>query len=256
MLRPLASFLMKCGMTWREFADISKSVFVEVAGDDYGIKGRPTNISRIAILSGIDRKEVRRQQELLATAAAPPATKTTDATRVLSGWHQDREFSTADGQSLPIPVDDEQRSFATLCRRYAGDISPSTLLKELKRVGAVEQDSEGNLRAMLRYYMPVAFDAEWILNAGSVLADLGRNVNHNLQAGDDNPSQFMGRATNHAVPVEALPDFREFLEQHGQEFLEKIDPWLTEHSTDDETLSTMRLGVGLFHIQDAATVRG
>jgi len=254
MLRPLASFLMKCGMTWREFANISKSVFVEVAGDDYGIKGRPTNVSRIAILSGIDRKEVKRQQELLATTTAPSATKTTDATRVLSGWHQDREFSTAEGQPLPIPVDGKQGSFAALCRRFAGDISPSTLLKELKRVGAVKQDSDGNLRALLRYYMPVTFDAEWILNAGSVLADLGRNVNHNLQADDDNPSQFMGRAANHSVSVEALPEFREFLEQQGQEFLEEIDTWLTEHSTDDETASTMRLGVGLFHIEDKTKV--
>ena len=263
LLRPIASLLLKCGLTWREFSAISKLVFVDVASSEYGIKGRPTNISRISILTGINRREVRRQRQLLAgvTSDASDAddalpNKTTDATRLLSGWHQDKEFLGNDGQPRALPLEDGEVSFKGLCRRYGGDVPVSAMLKELKRVGAVEQGADGNLRALLRYYMPVTLDAEWILNAGSVLADLGRNLNHNLQAGDDNPSQFMGRAVNRSVLVEALPEFREFLEQQGQEFLEEIDTWLTERSTDDENANTMRLGVGLFHIEDTTDVRG
>ena len=58
ILRPLASMLLKCGMTWKEFSDISKSVFVEAATEEFGIDGRPTNVSRVSILTGISRKEV------------------------------------------------------------------------------------------------------------------------------------------------------------------------------------------------------
>ena len=48
LLKPVVSFLLKCGLTWREFAAIAKSVFVEVASREYGLRGRPTNISRVA----------------------------------------------------------------------------------------------------------------------------------------------------------------------------------------------------------------
>lgn len=247
---------MKCGMTWREFADISKSIFVEVAGDEYGIKGRQTNVSRIAILTGIDRKEVRRQRDLLATVTSPPASKTTDATRVLSGWHQDREFSTVDGQPRPLPADGERRSFAALCRRYAGDISPTTLLKELKRVGAVVESATGELTARSRYYMPTPFDPQWLMDAGSTFADLGDNMNYNLSAQAGTPTRFLGRATDETIDASAIPEFRAFIEEQGQPFLELVDDWLTQHRQEyirqEETdpARQVRLGLGMFLIQD------
>jgi len=250
MIRPIASFLLKCGLTWREFADISKSVFVEVAGDEYGIKGRQTNVSRIAILTGIDRKEVRRQRDLLTVNALPPVSKTTDATRILSGWHQDREFLTADGRPGPLPVDGDRRSFVALCRRYAGDVSSASLLKELKRVGAVAENETGELIACSRYYKPTPFDPQWLINAGSMFADLGSNINYNLGVPAGGPTRFLGRATDAAINADAIPEFQEFIEKHGQPFLEMVDDWLTQHRQNEaDSSGQVRLGLGMFLIQ-------
>ena len=102
LLRPIASVVLKCGMTWKEFSDLSKSVFVEVASGEFGIRGRPTNVSRVSILTGISRKEVKRQRLLLEASEPGAATKTTDATRLLSGWHQDPDFLDDRGQPLPL----------------------------------------------------------------------------------------------------------------------------------------------------------
>lgn len=251
MLRPIASFLMKCGMTWREFADVSKSVFVQVAGDEYGIKGRPTNTSRISILTGIDRKEVRRQRHLLAAATPLPLSKTTDTTRVLSGWHQDSDFLNAKGEPLPISISGAERSFAVLCQRHAGDISPSTLLKELKRVGAVVESDAGELTVRSRYYMPNPLDPEWLMNAGGAFADIGRNINYNLAAKENTTTRFLGRATDPAIDVDAVPEFRAFVEEHGQQFLEMVDDWLKDHrSQESDPARQVRLGLGIFLIQD------
>lgn len=251
LLKPVVSFLMKCGMTWREFADISKSLFVDVAGADYGIKDRPTNVSRVSLLTGISRKEVKRQRELLEHPAEAPVSKASDATRVLSGWHQDADFHNTDGQPKALPLEGEGASFAGLCQRYAGDIPMTTMLKELRRTGAVAEKKPGKLTVEQRSYMPAHFDPQWILSAGSALADLGDNVNHNLTAGDDTPSRFLGRAMDPTIDAAAIPEFREFIDSLGQTFLEQVDDWLAEHrSKDGGGGRQARLGVGLFLIQD------
>lgn len=251
LMKPVASFLMKCGMTWREFADLSKSVFIQVAGAEYGIKGRPTNVSRVSLLTGISRKEVKRQRELLEQPAETPVSKSSDATRVLSGWHQDSVFRDTGGQPKGLPLEGEGASFAELCRRYAGDIPMTTMLKELKRTGAVAENEPGRLTVRQRYYMPARFDPQWIISTGSALADLGDNINHNLTAGGDTPSRFLGRAMDPTIDTTAIPEFREFIESIGQPFLEQVDDWLAEHrSKDGGSGRQVRLGAGLFLIQD------
>jgi len=242
-------------MTYREFADISKSAFVEVAGEEYGIKGRLTNVSRVSLLTGISRKEVKRQRELLEQPDEQPAGKTTDATRVLSGWYQDSDFLNDDGHPLVLPLDGGGATFTKLCARYAGDIAVTTMSKELKRVGAIAEDDGGRLTAQRRYYMPTPFDPQWIMNAGSVFADLGANINHNLVADDDHPSRFLGRATDDMIDASAIPEFREFVEKHGGPFLELVDDWLANHRAKQSTGKhrasdrRVRLGLGMFLIQ-------
>lgn len=246
LLRPLASLLLKCGMTWREFAELSREVFVEVASREYGIKGRPTNVARVAILTGIGRREVGNIRRALAAASTELPNRTTDATRLLSGWHQDAEFLGAEGRPRELPVSGAG-GFEELARRYATDVPASAMLKELKRVAAVAELPDGRLRVLRRYYQPAQPDPQWILNAGSAFADLGSNINHNLTAGR---SWFLGRATDERIEASAVPAFQEFLEEHGQQFLERMDEWLMRHRVrDGGGPDVVRLGVGLFMIK-------
>ncbi len=259
LLRPIASLLLKCGMTWREFAELSKGVFVTVASDEYGLNGRPTNVSRVSILTGVSRKEITRVRSLLEQESDPLPNKTTDATRLLSGWHQDPEFSTASGQPRVLAADGDGATFATLWQRYGGDVSLTSMRKELERAGAVTTLPDGTLRAERRYFMPKRFDPQWILNAGSMLSDLGVSITHNLDAGavpvssgSEAPARrFIGRATNDSVDVAAIPEFEAFVETSGQEFLERVDKWLTEHEAKPAAggaRKRARLGLGVFLI--------
>ena len=60
LLRPVARIAMRHGLTTRDFHDIAKKAFVDVAREAYGIGGRPTNKSRVATLTGLTRAEVAR----------------------------------------------------------------------------------------------------------------------------------------------------------------------------------------------------
>lgn len=255
MLRPFASLLLKCGLTWREFSEIGKSVFVEVATDEYGIAGRPTNVSRVSILTGISRKEVKRQRDLLAETEAMPANKTGGATRVLSGWHQDADFVASDGQPRMLDAESGGNEFPELCRRYAIEIPATTMLKELKRVGAVEESGDGKLAVKLRYYMPTQLDPQWVMNAGEYLADLTNTINQNIDIDEGGPTHFLGRASEPEIDSAVAEEFRQFVDAQGQQFLETIDAWLADHQStaaerkDKESGKSVRLGVGLFMIK-------
>jgi len=250
LLRPIASILMQSGMTWKEFSDLSKAVFVSVATDEFGIRGRPTNVSRVSILTGISRKEVKRQRELLAAHTPSASSKTTDATRLLSGWHQDPDYLDGEGSPLPLSASGPAPSFATLFEVYGGDTPEQTLLKELKSAGSVEEDDTGRLLAKRRYHMPAAMDLGLLRFFGTNLHDHAETLRNNL-AVNGGPKRLEGFAVDDRIDPAAAAEFNAFVDRRGQQFLEEIDAWLAEHrvESNDTKSRPVRLGLGVYAIQ-------
>ena len=250
LFRPIARIMLRSGVNWQQLAEICKATYVEVASEDFGIRGRPTNVSRVAILTGLTRREVRRLRNLLEDADPEVFNRMNYATRVLSGWHQDAEFVDADGKPAELLPTGSGQTFEALCDRYSGDVAASTMLKELKHVGAVVENAAGKLIVTRRDYSPRLMDPERMLSSGSVLEDIGYTVAYNLHRSESDPGRFDRRATNTRMPASAVPAFREFLEEEGQAFLEKVDDWLTEHEIEDgDDESGIRLGLGAYWIE-------
>ncbi len=254
LFRPVARILLKAGVNWKEFVEVCKATYVEVATQDFGIRGRPTNVSRVAILTGFSRREVRRLRDLLQQEDPAEFGRMNHATRVLSGWYNDVEFLDESGGPRHLAVTGANPSFESLCSRYSGDVPATTMLKELRHVGAVALQEDGRLVAKTRYYMPVSTDPARVLRSGSVLQDVGETVSYNLHRDDHDRSRFERRATNTQIPASAIPEFRDFVEQEGQAFLERVDKWLTDHE-DNEAGDSVRLGLGTYWIEERKTER-
>lgn len=252
LLRPIAKMLLKCGMTWREFSTLSKSVYIEVATSEFGIKGRPTNVSRVSILTGVSRKEVKRQRDLLLNDQPVEGQKTTDASRVLSAWHQDPVYRDGEGDPRLLAEDGDAPSFASLFKAHGGDTSMQAMLKELLKTDAVERTCDGQLRAKSRFYRPAVMDPQNLRWAMELISDLGETMENNVFLGKNGVPRFGRNADNDRMPASAVPQFRAFLDQRGQAFLEDIDDWLTDHALDEKSQgeNAVRIGVGLFGIHD------
>ena len=250
LLRPIALLLLKGGMTWKEFSDLSKSVFVSVATDEFGIRGRPTNVSRVSILTGISRKEVKRQRDMLNAESPITTTKTTDATRLLSGWHQEPLYLCGDGQPLAIPASGPAPSFEALFQRFGGDTPEQTLIRELKNAGSIGENDNGDLVALRRYHMPAEMDERIVRFFGTNLHDHARTLGNNMTT-DREQRLLEGFAVDDRVHPDAVDSFRHYLDERGQQFLEEIDAWLNEHRVDDNDSSTtpVRLGLGVYAIE-------
>lgn len=254
-LKPLVHVLIRCGVTWREFSELAKTTFVEVATHEFGKRGRPTNVSRTAMLTGLVRREVRKQRESLEAAPAAWNGHVTKGSLVLSAWHLDPEFLDKKGKPAALPFEGRAGSFGALVRRCGvGDVPITTLVKELRTAGAIRERADGRLEALQRDYIPHAMDEQLIRLWGTVLADIAATYVHNLTRTPKTPARFERAAVNDRIPKRALPQFREFLEQEGQAFLERVDAWLTAHEVKDgdgaADVETLRLGAGTYHIQD------
>jgi len=249
VLEPVIRLMLRAGVTWKEFSELSKAKFVDVATADFGIRGRPTNASRVAILTGLDRREVRK----LRRGAAETASKGyhSKASQILSAWHHEREFLDAAGRPAALSIEGNGATFTELMRRYAPALPVIAMVKELKSADAIEELGDGRVRALKRTYVPRGVSAERLRLWSSVLSDIANSIEHNYSRDDSTPARFERRALNLRVDREALPEFRRVLEAEGQAFLERMDDWLAAHeAADGAPEQAIRLGVGVYHIED------
>lgn len=259
-LRPLVRLLLKHGVMHKDFIELSKEIYVDVARRDYGLRGRPTNVSRTALLTGLDRKEVGRIRSRLEQAEREPhepdgERKQDRIARLLSGWYQDRAYLRQDGTPMMLPLEGPAPSYESLVKLYAGDVPGITILRELERTGAVKVHNDSAVEVLRRNYRLDAVDPEALARAGSVLADIGHTVAHNLYRDEPAQSRFEARASNLRIPRKAMPGYRELVYHECQAFLEKIDAWLTAHEAlDGDAEPVQRVGLGVYWIQsDNAT---
>lgn len=258
LMEPIIGILLRNGVTHKDLSLLCKQLYVKIASEDFGIRGRQTNLSRIAMMTGIDRKEVSRiKDNLQQDATARLSEQHQDKiNRVLSGWYQDQDFIDEQGQPKLMSMDEGEINFTVLARRYAGDLPTNALLKELKRVGIVEE-IHSKLRVLGRYFVVEATDPAALLRAGNVIQDIATALEHNLYKANPEkgkPKRFERRASNPHMPVEAAAIFHQFIESEGQAFLEKVDAWLTTHeqnaNTQHSTQPRLRLGVGAYLIEN------
>src|SRR5262245_18466830 len=116
LLEPVVLLLLKSGINWREFSDLAKAKFVHVATDEFGIRGRPTNASRVSILTVLDRRDMRKLRLALAHRRPVDPGFMSKPSQVLDGWFYDPEFSAASVGARELEFEGDSGSFSALVR--------------------------------------------------------------------------------------------------------------------------------------------
>ena len=139
LLRPLIRILLKHGVTYAEFSEVVKTVFVTIAAKEFRVPGRKcrrpncdcyrADTKRSPKTDGQIKRERFKLKDNLSRIG-----------RVLTGWHTDPEFTGPYGMPLEIRYDSDvpnDTTFVELVQQYSGDMTPRAMLDELLRVGAV-----------------------------------------------------------------------------------------------------------------------
>ncbi len=262
LLRPLVKALIAKGITAPALYSMLKQVYVETAREEFRLSEKPLTDSRVSVLTGVHRKDVRALREQSEPSVVALDRRVTVMTTVVGRWLADPLTTDEAGKPLELPRQAVSGpSFDSLVESVSRDIRPRTVLDELLRLGVVdlnEPDQTISLRsdALLtreagdeRFHFfsrnisdHLAAAAENILTEGDQAPFLERAVFYNnLKAGSVDEIEARARA----LAGEALSDLNRLGYARQNEDAE-------EEGAVDDASHRFRFGVYFYREDEAA----
>ena len=255
-LRPLARMLLRSGVDYLQFAEAAKNAFIEEAALEQDPNGRTVNVSRIAIKTGLSRKEVARLRDkrieriAAARGLANDIEHTGLAARTLQRWHTDPRFLDNKGNPKVLDFASNGVCFSDLIRRVGGDVPPGAVRDELIVGSSVEVDMDGRLRAVRRHFVPGTVSEDLVVNLAQLVLPVIEGLVRNTT--ETNPEiRFLQRISyTDRLKVTSLPVVRKMARERCGQFVEQMDDWLTSHEIDEgQPDSELRVEVGVFYFE-------
>ena len=173
ILRPLVRVMLANEITLPTAIELLKRVFVEVADRDFRLDQKASTDSRISLITGVHRKDVKRLRELPHVEADLPPGVSLSA-QIVAAWISSDEWLDDKGQPRPLPRLSRQGkngSFENLVASISQDIRPRSVLDEWLRLGVVEVTEDDEIRLMTDAFIPREGLEEKIAYYGHNLGD-------------------------------------------------------------------------------------
>lgn len=186
LLRPLVGLLLEHGLTYVWLSGLLKSLFVDVAEQEFQLPGKNLTNSRITLLTGVHRKDVRRLREELLRDSPPPAAVYLGA-QLVALWTSEARFLDVKGAPKPLlrfADDSDEPSFDDLVTSISKDIRPRSVLDEWLRLGVVEIDVDSRVRLKSAAFIPAKGFDEKVFYLGRNVHDHLAAARHNVQSID------------------------------------------------------------------------
>jgi hypothetical protein len=235
-LWPLVKLLLHRGVGFQSLAEALKGVYIRVAVAEFALEGKPGTDSRISLLTGIHRRDVKRLRDKArarASVAWTPdgngdrmATKTeiSLSARVIAVWTGLPEYLDSDGKPKPLsrlPREGEEQSFESLVRSVSKDIRPRALLDEWMRRGAVTIDENECVRVNLDVFMSHKDLDEKAFYFGQNIHDHLAAISHNI-TGQEPP--FLERCVYYGeLAPESVAELAELAREEGMRALQALN---------------------------------
>ena len=252
ILQPLVRILLRNGVSFGTFSDIAKWVYVDTAANEFGIANRKQTISRVSVITGLSRKEVKRVKEKARPADTAIAEQYNRAARVITAWRREHPYADQKGNPLDLPIAGDGPTFAGLVRQFSGDLPYRAVLDELANAGAVKITEDDHVRLLSDSYLSGNDDKMNLHILGTDTGSLIETIDHNLQA-DELQRFFQRKVQYDNLPEEALPVFKTMAAESAHSFLEDLDRWLArnDRDTNPKRPGTGRhcAGLGIYYFQ-------
>ena len=249
ILRPLVRILLRNGIASDAFTELVRKAYVDVADEEFGLPGKRQTVSRISVITGLNRKEVTRLRGLDPIDGADERWRNRAAT-VLSAWEFEPAFQDRKGDPLELTFAGPSPNFTELVRQHSGDMQPRAVLDELIRVRAVEVLAEDRFRMSRRGYEPSGDPEAMIDILGVDASEFMETVDYNVQHAPDD-TLLQAKVLYDNVPARYEQEFLALSRRQARKLINELNHWLAERDlppTQDDTEPRRALGLGIFHI--------
>jgi hypothetical protein len=156
LLRPLLRLLVENQIALGRLVELIKETLVDMAERDIKSAGGTPTDTRIHLLTGVHRKDVRRLRRTSDEAPAIPPTVSLGG-QIIARWTSDAACLDRAGRPrvLPLSAPAGEMSFKTLVDEIGRqDIRPRAALEELQRLGVIELDGDDRVRLQMEAFVP------------------------------------------------------------------------------------------------------
>ena len=248
LLRPLVRLLLAHGITLPALTALLKSLYVEVAEQEFPIPGKPQTDSRINLLTGVHRKDIRRlRRESPGDDVVPVSVAV--GTQLVAKWVGEQQYLDAAGSPKALPIRKAQggeASFEQLVEAVARqDLRPRVVLDELLRLGVVAVD-DNCVRLNAEAFIPEKGFDEKAFYFGRNLRDHMATGVHNMLG--DVPPLFERSVSYHKLSSASAKELNELADQLGMQMLKTINNRAVEMKRRDEESSgeKQRINFGIY----------
>ena len=186
LLRPLVRLLLSFQITFPVFQQWLKKAYVDIADKEFLLADKPQTDTRISLLTGIHRKDMKRlRHEESADQSSPE--NISIGVQLAAHWMGQAEFLDQDKQPLVLPFKSQGQnpSFENLVEQVCKkDIRARVVLDEWLRLGVVSIDVAEEGKTELIQLTPGAFVPSHSMDEKAFF--LGMNVADHLAAATHN----------------------------------------------------------------------
>lgn len=233
LLRPLVRALIAHRITYPLLAELLKGLYVDVAEKGFPLPGKRQTDSRINLLTGIHRKDIKRLRGRRERRYRPPPAVSLNA-QMIGVWLGAAEYLDAEGRPKALLRHGGAgagASFAALVETVSKDIRPRAVLDEWLRLGIARLDGD-LVHLNVEAFVPKEGFDDLAYFFGRNLHDHIAASTHNL-LGEDPP--FVERSVHYdRLSAESVAALRRLAEEAGMQALRTVNRAALARAEADE----------------------
>ena len=212
------------GITFTAAVEVLKRVYVEVADQHFRLTDERQTDSRVSLITGLHRKDVKRLRAPgygRHAELVPPSVSLGE--KIVTTWTSDPRYSDAAGRPVPLPRlarRGGEASFEALVTSVSKDIRSRAVLDEWIRLGIAHIDEEDRVCLNSEAFVPRDGEEEKAFYFGHNLGDHVSAATHNMLGGDP---PFLERSLHYTgLTAEAVQAITKASERLGMDALKAV----------------------------------
>lgn len=241
VLHPLVRLLLATGYTYPWLADQLKGIFVDVADRHFQLDGKRQTDSRVSLLTGVHRKDVRRLRGNAPTVQPKMPRSVSLGAELVARWVSTPAYLDADGLPKALARRASQggeQSFDALVASVSNDIRARAVLDEWVNLGVATVDDEDRVVLNTDAFVPTqGFDEKVFYFEQNIHDHLATAVDNVL---DREPPRLERSVHYDELTPESVAELERMSRRLGMQALTALNRKAAELSRRDEGLPEAR----------------